>query len=68
MLQVTIKPVSCEGGGIHNAGKLNISGTTVRRNLAIFQGGGLNNLGDATLTHTSIADNRIIFIKGTLFP
>jgi len=49
------------GGAIDNAGKLTITGSTVRRNLAIFQGGGLNNSGDATLAHSTVADNRVIY-------
>src|SRR5947208_8763095 len=48
------------GAGINNAGRMTVTGSTVRRNLATFGGGGIVSTGILTMTKCTVADNRLV--------
>jgi hypothetical protein len=57
-------PDNSDGGGIYNAGTLNVSNSTISGNLAISGGGGIYNIGTLTVSHSTFKDNSAFFGGG----
>jgi hypothetical protein len=57
-------PGNSDGGGIYNAGTLNVSNSTFSGNFAVSGGGGIYNIGTLTVSHSIFKDNSAFFGGG----